>query len=74
MDILFDSFETFWVLALLFLAATFIATKGSISSKGCYSGMACFLPEFFRNFLQTINVSLMCEIEVIFFLNSMIST
>ena len=61
MDILFDYFETFWVLALLFLAATFAATKG------CYSGMACFLPEFFRNFLQIINVSLMCEIEVIAF-------
>ena len=30
MDILFDSFETFWVLALLFLAATFAATKGGI--------------------------------------------
>ena len=27
--------------------------------------MASFLPEFFRNFLQIINVSLMCEIEVI---------
>ena len=67
MDILFDYFETFWVLALLFLAATFAATKGGISVKGCYSWMASFLPEFFRNFLQIINVSLMCEIEVIAF-------